>query len=54
MKLLRVYKTSYESKIPKLKFLYSGYKGLDRGVALLWNGKLIPLIRPINERGDTR
>ena len=50
MKLFRIYKTSYKSKIPKITYIYRGYKGIKRGVALLWNGKLIPLVRPINER----
>lgn len=50
MKRFKVYKTTYTSIIPKLKFMYAGYRGLNRGLALLWNGKLIPLIVPVNER----
>lgn len=50
MKLFKVYKTDYTSKIPKIKYMYAGYKGLDRGVALIWNGRCIPLVLPINER----
>ena len=50
MQLFRIYKSNYESKIPKLTFKYAGYRGLKRGLILLWNGKLISLVRPINER----
>lgn len=50
MQLFRIYKSNYKSKIPKLTFMYAGYKGLKRGLILLWNGKLIPLVLPINER----
>jgi len=50
MKLFKVYKTTYKSKIPKIKYMYAGYKGLNRGVELIWNGRLIPLVLPINER----
>lgn len=50
MKIFKVYKTDYKSKIPKLKPIYSGYKRLKRGLALLWNGNFIPLVLPVNER----
>lgn len=50
MQLFRIYKSNYKSKIPKLTFMYAGYKGLKRGLILLWNGKLIPLVLPINEK----
>ena len=50
MQLFRIYKSNYKRKIPKLTFEYAGYKGLKRGLILLWNGKLIPLVRPVNER----
>lgn len=53
MKLFRVYKSNYKSKMPKITFIYYGYDRFKRGLALVWNGKFIPLILPINERSDT-
>lgn len=50
MKRFKVYKTNYIGIVPKLKFMYTGYRGLNRGLALLWNGKFIPLVLPVNER----
>ena len=50
MRLFRVYKTDYKGKIPKIKYIYAGYKGLKKGVCLLWNERFIPLVLPINER----
>lgn len=50
MKAFKVYKARYNKLIPKLTYIYSGYKGLARGIGLLWNNRLIPIILPINER----
>ncbi len=50
MKLFKVYKTNYAKKIPKIKRIYAGYKGLKNGLALVWNKRFIPLVLPINER----
>lgn len=49
MQRFRIYKTHYKSKIPKITYIYRDYKGIKRGVALVWNGKLIPIVLPINE-----
>lgn len=51
MKLFRKYKTNYKGKIPKIKHIYSGHKGLKKGLCLLWNGMFVPLVLPINEKG---
>ena len=50
MKLFKIYKTSYQKKMPKIQYIYHGYRGLKRGLCLLWNKRMIPLVLPINER----
>ena len=50
MQRFKVYKTDYNGRIPKIKSIYNGYRGLNRGLAILWNNKLIPIILPVNER----
>lgn len=50
MKLFKAYKTTYNSKIPKISRIYGGYKGLKNGLCLLWNKRFVPLVLPINER----
>lgn len=50
MKRFGIYNASYNKKLPKISSIYAGYKGLDNGLAILWNRKMIVLIRPVNER----
>jgi len=50
MRRFQISKTDYDKMIPKIVMIYSGDFILHRGVALLWNKKMIILIRPINER----
>ena len=50
MKIFKTYKTIYNRKIPKIIKIYTGYKGFENGLGILWNGYLIPIILPINER----
>lgn len=50
MKRLGIYKTNYKKKLPVLSYIYAGYTGLKNGLAILWNGKMLVLIRPVNER----
>ena len=54
MKRFEVYKTSYESKIPKVQKIYFGYKWLNGGLCVVWNGKMLVLVRPINERENSK
>ena len=50
MTVLGIYKTNYKSKKPKVSKIYGGYKGLKNGLCVLWKGKMLVLVRPINER----
>lgn len=47
---MRVNKTNYKSKKPKISKIYRTYKGLKNGLCVLWNGKMFVLVKPINER----
>lgn len=40
------------SIIPKIFYVYAGYKGFHKGVAFGWLGKMFYIIKPINERND--
>lgn len=48
--LFEVWKTNYKSKIPIITKLYYGYRGFGNGLGILWNGKALVLLKPINER----
>lgn len=50
MKRFVIVNTDYEGIIPKIKRMYPWYRGLKSGLCVLWKGKTLILIRPINER----
>jgi hypothetical protein len=43
-------KTSYKGLIPKIHYVYAGYRGLDKGLAISWLGRMKYIVKPINER----
>lgn len=43
-------RTTHKGWIPKISWVYNGYRGLDRGLCLLWHGHFFYIIKPINER----
>lgn len=38
------------SLIPKIQKIYAGYKGLKCGLGMIWLGKMLIVVKPINER----
>ena len=50
MKIFGLYNSKPFTLLPKIKFMYAGYRGLDRGLHINWLNKIFVLVRPINER----
>ena len=50
MKRFGLYNARPFSLLPKIRFMYAGYRGLNRGLEVNWFNKIFVLVRPINER----